>query len=149
MHIIRPDTVQALRRRRNTSLRKLAQELGFPSSFAATLSDVLRERHGNVSLKTENRLRVALGLEPIGTYEVPACPDCGAVHTGRCNGKGPNGQVIVIDPQTERVVRRRPQKRHRRRASISIPAELWNRLNQARKAAGKSWEEFLEGILQR
>ncbi len=145
--MIRPDTIQTLKERKNGSLRELARELGFPPSFAATLSDVLRERHKNISLRTENRLRVALGLEPIGTYEVPACPDCGAIHTGRCNGKGPNGLLVVIDPQMERVVRKSSQKRRRRRASISISVELRDRLNQARKAAGKSWEEFLQYLL--
>ncbi|MCD6291807.1 MAG: hypothetical protein J7M34_15025 [Anaerolineae bacterium] len=145
--MVRPDTIETLRKRKKGNLRQLAQELGFPASFAATLSDVLRERHENVSLATENRLRVALGLEPIKTYEVEACPDCGGIHVGRCYGKGPNSLVVVIDPHTERIVRRHPQKRRRRRASISIPIELRDQLNEARKAAGKSWEEFLENLL--
>jgi len=146
MHIIRPDTIQVLKERKKGSLRRLAQDLGFPLSFAATLSDVLCERHGKVGLRTENRIRVALGLEPIGTYEIPACPDCGAVHVGRCNGKGPSAQVVVIDPEHERIVRKHVGKRRRRRASISVSVELRDRLNQARKAAGKSWEEFLEAL---
>ena len=108
---------------------------------------MLRERHENVSLVTENRLRVALGLEPIKTYEAEACPDCGLVHTGRCYGRGPNAQVVVIDPRTEYIARRRSRTHRHMRASISIPAELRDRLNQARKAAGKSWEEFLRELL--
>jgi len=111
--MIRPDTVQRVAERRNGSLRKLAQELGFPPSFAASLSDVLHERHENVGLRTENRIRVALGLDPIAVYEVPPCPDCGLVHTGRCRGK--RGEVAIVGPDEVVVkrARRRTVKRWR------------------------------------
>lgn len=145
--MIRPDTVATLAERRNGSLRGLAQELGFPPSFAAILSDVLRERHRNVSLKTENRLRVALGLEPIATYEVSPCPDCGLVHTGRCYGKGVRGQVVVIDPERERIAPVKRAAARRRRFSISISPGLGEQLNKLRRERGLNWEQFLSGLL--
>ncbi len=58
--------------------------LGVPQPL---LSDVLRGRADHVSAAQENKLRIALGLAPVALYEVPACPDCGAVHTGRCHGR--------------------------------------------------------------
>ena len=64
-HTLRPSIIQTLQNRRNGSSRKLAQELGFPPSFAATLSDVLNGKHSNVSLLAENQIRAALNLEPV------------------------------------------------------------------------------------
>ncbi|GAB4524535.1 MAG: hypothetical protein Kow0047_34160 [Anaerolineae bacterium] len=147
--MVRPETREALLQRKNGSLRDLARSLGFPPSFAATLSDVLRERHGNVSLKTENRIRVALGLEPIAAYEVAPCPDCGGVHTGRCGGKARQAavEVVVIDPTQERVVRRRQRTRRKPRRSVSLAAEVFDRLNQKRQKQGLTWEEFLKQLL--
>lgn len=95
-HIVTPETLETLQNRRNGSLRKLATELGFAPSFAGALGDILNQRAGHVSLETENRVRVALGLVPIATYVVPACPDCGAVDTGRCHGIA--DPVVVIHP---------------------------------------------------
>jgi hypothetical protein len=44
-------------------------------------------------------------------YEVPACPDCGSVHTGRCHGK--EATDVVVLAEGERVVKRaaKPRKR--------------------------------------
>jgi len=111
--MIRPDTIKKLAERRNGSLRKLAQELGFPPSFAASLSDVLREKHEKVNLRTENRIRVALGLDPIAVYEVPPCPDCGLVHTGRCRGKQGEVTIVGADEVVVKRARRRTVKRWR------------------------------------
>lgn len=61
----------------------------------------LRSAHWNalhgypMSHKTEDRMRIALGLAPLpAMIEVLPCPDCGDAHTGRCNGK-PVAEVIV------------------------------------------------------
>lgn len=59
-------TLQALTARHSGSLRGLAVSLGFPASFATTLSNVLNQRPGKVSRATENKIREALGLEPVG-----------------------------------------------------------------------------------
>jgi len=64
-HALSRSTLAALKLRHNGSLRSLARELGFPPHFAATLSDMLREKPGCCSLARENQVRVALGLRPI------------------------------------------------------------------------------------
>ena len=66
------------------SQRAAANALGVTQSM---LSDVLRGRADHISATQENRLRIALGLAPIARIEVEPCPDCGAVHTGRCHGR--------------------------------------------------------------
>jgi predicted RNA-binding Zn-ribbon protein involved in translation (DUF1610 family) len=121
-------------------LRKLAHELGFPPSFAASLSDVLREKHQNVSLKTENRIRIAIGLNPIEAYEVPPCPDCGSVHTGRCYGKAKGGPVEV------RVIRI-GNSSHRTRKTVSLSVETFEMLNAERLRLHLTWEEFLRRMI--
>lgn len=73
------------------SYRKAAERLGV--SHAATWN-IAHERWQDVSRRTENRVRVALGLAALPpTVEVPACPDCNGVHTGRCHGK-----PVVVRP---------------------------------------------------
>ena len=64
-----------------------------------------------MSRKTEDRMRAALGLEPLPPVsEMPPCPDChGEPHAGRCNGK-PVAAVIVkparvVHPDVARMVR--------------------------------------------
>lgn len=84
------------------SFRKAAKALGVSH---AAIWNIARGRHADVSIATENKVRKALGLEPLRPMvEVPACPDCGGVHHGRCNGK----EVEV------RAVRKRRE-----------PADLW------------------------
>jgi len=62
-HISRRDTVEKLSERRNgKTLRKLAIELGYPESYAATLSDVLKRRPGSLSREGELELRRRLGM---------------------------------------------------------------------------------------
>ena len=86
-----------------------AQNAHHPGWLRAAISDCL---HGNpMSLKRENKMRAALGLEPLPpVYEMPPCPDChGAPHAGRCNGK-PVAAVIVkparvVHPDVARMVR--------------------------------------------
>lgn len=77
----------------------LAQRIGIAQG---TISDVARGRAQHVSRQAENRLRVALGLEPIHRVEVDACPDCGSVHVGRCHGR-----EVVLRPVR---VRRLPER---------------------------------------
>lgn len=57
-----PTTIQAIKTRKgDRSLRKLAREIEEP---VGTLSDIYAGRDAHVSLRTENRVRVKLGLEP-------------------------------------------------------------------------------------
>lgn len=97
-HILDQTTISALTTRRNGfSLRRLAAELGLPERDNAMLSNVLNGKPGALTLTGENDLRQRLGLPLITRYEVPACPDCGLVHTGRCHGK-PVAAVAVLGP---------------------------------------------------
>jgi transcriptional regulator with XRE-family HTH domain len=82
------------------SQRAVAKLLGVPS---ATISDILRGRDGHISRERENEIRAALALEPLPLLvTIPACPDCGNVHHGRCNGK-----PVAIRPAHRR---REPQR---------------------------------------
>ena len=69
--------------------------------------------HGRpMSRKREERLRLALGIEPLPVVvEVSACPDCGSVHHARCHGNG--GEAVVLAPGE--TVRRPGQSRQRTR----------------------------------
>ena len=67
------------------SYRKTAQALGVRH---ALVWNVLNGRAKDVSLATENALRLTLGLDAIlPKIEIPPCPDCGSVHHGRCHGR--------------------------------------------------------------
>lgn len=82
-----PDTIVAINSAIKSAggLRKAAAHL---KVSAGTLSDIVNSRHEHVSLRTENRVRAALGLAPVpARVEVDACPDCGGVHVGRCHGR--------------------------------------------------------------
>lgn len=51
-----------------------------------------------MSLNRENRMRAALGFDPLPCLvEVQPCPDCGSVHTGRCNGV--DNPIVVVKRQ--------------------------------------------------
>ena len=80
------DTLESVQNRidENGSQSALARQLGVPQQ---TISDIINGRTEHVSLRTENKVRAALGLPPIVLHTVPACPDCGSVHTGRCHNK--------------------------------------------------------------
>jgi hypothetical protein len=107
-HIISPETRSVLLlafQKRGISLRRFSREFGVN---AAVLSDILHDRSGHVSLRQENRVRLVLGLPVLGSYEVPACPDCGQVHTGRCAGK-PVAAVVILSPG-DRVKSARPPR---------------------------------------
>ena len=79
-----------------------------PAWCVSAVWDALHDRP--ISLERENKMRAALGLEPLpAMIEVPPCPDCGSAHTGRCNGK-PVAEVIVktarvVHPDVARMVR--------------------------------------------
>ena len=66
------------------SLRSAAKRLGVS---AGTLSDIINGRTAHVSLRTENKVRTALGLPELVYHTVSACPDCGSIHSGRCHNK--------------------------------------------------------------
>ena len=67
----RPDkeTVEQLRAHigRCGTLRKTAEDLGFPPSYAAIFSNIMKEREGLVSRAKENEVRHRLNLYPLGT----------------------------------------------------------------------------------
>ena len=63
---IHDTTLKALTARHSGSLRELAAAMSFPASFATTLSNALNQRPGKVSRATENKIRKAMGLEPVG-----------------------------------------------------------------------------------
>lgn len=93
------DTV-AVVYQKHGSYRKTAMALGVPYTM---VRDVIKGRHGHVSLASENHLRQLLALEPLPLLvTIPACPDCGNVHHGRCNGK-----PVAIRPAHRR---REPQR---------------------------------------
>ncbi len=81
-----PDTIVAINSAIKSAggLRKAAAHL---KVSAGTLSDIVNSRHEHVSLRTENAVRAALGLPTLHYHTVPACPDCGSIHTGRCHNK--------------------------------------------------------------
>lgn len=109
MHRISADTIKALKTARNGTLAKTAQSLGFPASFAATISAILNGRQGQVSLVTENKLRITLGLPVVRSIvEVESCEDCGSVHHARCNGH--DGPVVVL-AEDEKITKTRPKKK--------------------------------------
>ena len=80
------ETLESAQNRINEigSLRRAARELDIS---AGTLSDIINGRADHVSLRTENKVRAALGLPALHYHTVPACPDCGSVHVGRCHNK--------------------------------------------------------------
>jgi hypothetical protein len=90
--------------RQKDSLRKLAQELGFPASFAATLSDVLRGKCGKLTLDGENALRRALGLNVIAERVTAACPTCGVVHGAGWDCRGAHVQLVRRNPPRVRAL---------------------------------------------
>jgi hypothetical protein len=111
-HTSHVTTQKALQERRNGgTLRGLAVALGYTEKQAATLGAVIKGHAGVITPEGENDLRLRLGLAPIQTISVPPCPDCGGVHTGRCQGKEVV-QVVILS--TNEVVRKvkpsRPQK---------------------------------------
>jgi hypothetical protein len=81
-----PDTIVAINSAIKSAggLRKAAAHL---KVSAGTLSDIVNSRHEHVSLRAENNVRAALGLSALHYHTVPACPDCGSIHTGRCKGR--------------------------------------------------------------
>lgn len=81
-----PDTIVAINSAIKSAggLRKAAAHL---KVSAGTLSDIVNSRHEHVSLRAENNVRAALGLPTLHYHTVPACPDCGSIHTGRCKGR--------------------------------------------------------------
>ena len=121
---------EALAKRRTGSFRKLAQDLGFPSAFAGTLSDIWNGREKHVSEATCNRVRVALGLAPIVTKRVPVCPLCGEVHqdtTFHCRPSAIRARIL--------------------RKNITVAVLMQERLASARTSEGMSWDDFFDFLL--
>ena len=115
-------TQKALKwRQAGLSQRELVRHLGLPSHWRGTISRIL---YGHpVSRAKENRVRELLGLEPLpDPVPVEPCPDCGHVHTGRCNGKDV-AQVVCLAPgeTVKRKAQAKPRKRYYR---PTFPVEL-------------------------
>jgi hypothetical protein len=115
----------------------------------ALVSDVLNGHHEDVGIRTENRVRAALGLPPVPP-RLPAacCPDCLArgvevVHGDglRCHGKGAEGIPVVLAPD-ERVIRRGNGARRKRYLRLAVDgdalpegaAAAWRALTPRRRA---------------
>ena len=81
--------------------------LSLPLSWRGTVGRILTGQP--VSLDKENEVRQRLGLLPVALtmVSVPPCPDCGGVHTGRCNGH-PVTAVVALSPG-QAVTTRRPR----------------------------------------
>lgn len=80
--------------------RAAANALGITQ---AALSDVLRGRGDHIGAAQENKLRIALGLAPVARIEVEPCPDCGSVHTGRCNGRAVEVRPVRLRKPAHRI----------------------------------------------
>ena len=145
--VVDPETVAALLQRKNGSLRKLATNLGFPASYNATLSDILRDRPGAITLEGENILRRTLGLPVIQTRTARACPSCGAVHgEGLDCHSQPVASVALLRPGEQ--VRPTPRPRRPRRIAyraISVPRQLWEKL-ESMKGRNETWADLLERL---
>jgi hypothetical protein len=79
----------------------------------------------------------AIDVPPL-KIAVPVCPDCGAVHTGRCHGV-PEPTVIVKSAH--------PRQPRAPRKSIHVSPDIWERLNTCRIEGGETWEQFLSELL--
>jgi hypothetical protein len=69
-------TVEQLRAHigRCGTLRATAADLGFPPSYAAIFSNILKEQDGLVSRLKENEIRHRLNLFPLGTTHIHQVP---------------------------------------------------------------------------
>jgi len=99
-----PEIVKTLTAAHTGSLRQLAESIGYPASFAGTLSDILRGRDEHVARETYRGLAVRLGLPPLPEVKpTEVCPTCWAagkrtVHAaGDCHGR-PVAAVVVLAP---------------------------------------------------
>ena len=128
-HIIDDATIKRLaERKKGHTLEQLAIALGYPKSYSATISGVLRGEAGRLTPETENVLRARLGLAPVNLIQVTSCPDCGAVHTGRCHGE-PGAVVWLRDG--ERVARARVPRRYRDLYAMPVNVLRWQLENRS------------------
>jgi hypothetical protein len=115
------------------TLDGIVSAYGLPVS-KGTLSRILRGIP--VSLWAENVVRVALGEAPL-LVEIPACPDCGAVHHARCHGKAAPVAVVVSGQPR----RRKPSK------AIRVDPQVFAALDADRREHKRTWTEYLDGLL--
>ena len=94
-HVVADDTIETLRRQKNGStMRQLAVDLGYLENFATTLSHVIKQTPGCITLAGENLLRHRLGLSPLSEMRlVRVCPSCGEIHGA---GIDCHGQPITV-----------------------------------------------------
>ena len=100
-----------------------------PPWLAAAQWDALHNRP--MSLRRERRMCQVLGFDlPSEPQEVEPCPDCGNVHTGRCNGR-PVATVACLAPGE--VVRKAPRAttKHKRSFRPRLPVALGERVKRA------------------
>jgi hypothetical protein len=83
-----------------------------------TLSRIMRNEP--VSLKAENKVRIALGMLP-RTYEIEACPSCGTdhnlAHIPDCHGS-PVAAVVTLAPDEEVRKIKAPTRKQKRKAYL-------------------------------
>jgi hypothetical protein len=148
--------------RSRSGLRQFASDVGGLYSIAWWS----KYEHGEIELTRAARsaLRQIVGMAalPLTVVEAAAAADpdaavyqvggdvadrvlligCAETVTVRINGAV---EVIEDTPVTEVT---RPRGRAARRVEISVPAELFERLNRARNDRGVSWGRFLGGLLE-
>lgn len=106
---------------------------------------------------------------------VPACPDCGGAHVGRCHGHedgdvrvlAPNERVIIVEVPVEVIVtetveverlvevavprtaaKAKPRVRNQNFKAIQVHDDLYDRLKPIKESAGLSWTELVERGLE-
>ena len=124
------------------------------------------EHGAELTRDARNDLRRAVGLAPLPptvaqatasadpgavVYQVGAAPATRVILVGH---PAPltmhlNGELDVSEEIGELAPKSRVTEvtRARNRRAISVPCELWQRLNEARIAAGASWATFLNDLL--
>jgi hypothetical protein len=111
MRAPRADTIAAVRalHREHGSFRKAADALDDGSVTFGTLSNIQNAFDGDgdlahgISVILENRVRLALGLAPIGAETIESCPSCGEFHSlDDCLNEP--GVLRMAQPKRPRVV---------------------------------------------
>lgn len=143
IHVTDESTASALAKRKTgKTLRVLACDLGEPRFSIATLSAVLRNKPGTLTMTSEDDLRQRLGLPAISPHIMPACPSCGGAHVlADCHG-APVAEIVALAPD-ERIVKRRPPRPRRTTGIGGLHPETRARHDARRRANGQTWEAYL------
>ena len=134
-HIAHVSTAEAVSSAKSGSWAATAVLLGFAPQMGVTLSAVARFEPSAVTLEGENLIRAALGLAPLDTVRIPACPSCGGAHVlADCHG-APVAAVVALAPGE--TVRRPGKPRNRPRyIRPCLSADPAIRVNQLARLLG-------------